>query len=164
MEILATPNSASDTSSGTIQLTLHGHRPHGDRRQNALQAEEETHFISSLQLGVKLAEDLLQLFPDHIGENIQASPAKARPLLATSSTSLASSADSDLPSPRHTEAMRQPHTSSDGCRVTQGGGSAVSPEETADPSAQGWTSCCHIPTAAPERAGRILRWDSSSAG
>lgn len=71
----------------------------GTGDSNLLRAEEETHLISSLQLGVELAEDLLQLFPDHVGENIQASPAKARQLLATSSTSLAPSADGDLPSP-----------------------------------------------------------------
>lgn len=47
-------------------------------------AEEETHLVSSLQLGVELTEDLLQLLPDHIGENIQAPSAKATPPSATS--------------------------------------------------------------------------------
>lgn len=51
----------------------------GTGNSNLLWAEEETHLICSFQLGVKLAEDLLQLFPDHIGKNIQASPVKARP-------------------------------------------------------------------------------------
>lgn len=69
----------------------------GTCHSNLLGAEEEPHLISSLQLGVKLAEDLLQLFPDHVGENIQASPAKGRPLVATSSASLASSANDALP-------------------------------------------------------------------
>lgn len=71
----------------------------GTCHSNLLGAEEEPHLISSLQLRVKLAEDLLQLFPDHVGKDIQASPAKARSLVATSSTSLASSANDTLPPP-----------------------------------------------------------------
>lgn len=48
-------------------------------------AEEETHLVSSLQLGVELTEDLLQLLPDHVGENIQTPSAKATPPSAASS-------------------------------------------------------------------------------
>lgn len=47
-------------------------------------AEEETHLVSSLQLGVELTEDLLQLLPDHVGENIQTPSAKATPPSAAS--------------------------------------------------------------------------------
>lgn len=92
---------------------------------------EEAHLISSFQLGVELAEDLLQLFPDHVGKNIEAAPAKARPLLATSRASLVPSADSDL----------QPPTSHRGCVTVLGSLKEGAPEEeTADSSAQGWTS------------------------
>lgn len=38
-----------------------------------------THLIGSLQLGVKLAEDLLQLLPDHVGKDVQAPSVKATP-------------------------------------------------------------------------------------
>ena len=36
-----------------------------------------THLVGSLQLGVELAEDLLQLLPDHVGKDIQPPPVKA---------------------------------------------------------------------------------------
>lgn len=155
---------AVEQSSLLCMATASGGRV-GTGNSNPLQAEEETHLISSLQLGVELAEDLLQLFPDHVGENIQTSPAKTKPLLAISSTSLPSRADSDLPSPPITQKQcESPAPPATAVGSPREGALRVSPEkETADPSAQGRTSCCRIPTAAPERAGQILLWDSSSA-
>ena len=41
---------------------------------SSTQTHTHTHLISSLQFGVKLTEDLLQLLTDHVGQHVQTAP------------------------------------------------------------------------------------------
>lgn len=61
-----------------VVLRTQSQKPHAELLHPPANQLQLNHLISSFQLGVKLTEDLLQLFTDHVGQNIQTTPERER--------------------------------------------------------------------------------------